>query len=159
MSDCREWQQEIDEILALGGAENEFSPALTEHLAGCENCREFCQDGLLLNQMMEEPAPLPPADLVSGVMARVAAERQPEEVRLPWAERLAWAASGAVGMFFLDRLPEYSLSWLTELQQSVAQMEWAFPVPMATSASTLVFAAAALLVVQGTLVYRTRALI
>ncbi len=159
MSDCQEWQQEIDEILALGGAENDFSKPLTEHLAACEGCREFCQDGLLLNQMMEEPTPLPPSDIVSGVMARVAAERLPEEVRLPWAERLAWAASGAVAMFFLERLPDFSLTWLSELQRSVAQVDWAFPVPMAASASTLVLAAVTLLVVQGTLVYRTRALI
>ena len=62
-------------------------------------------------------------------------------------------------MFFLERLPEFSLSWLSELQQSVAQVDLAFPVPMAASASTLVIAAAALLVVQGALVYRTRALI
>ena len=147
MSDCQDWQQEIDEILALGGTESEFSQPLAEHLAACESCREFCDDGLLLNQMMEEPTPLPPSDIVSG------------EVRLPWAERLAWAASGAVAMFFLERLPEFSLSWLSELQQSVAQVDLAFPVPMAASASTLVIAAAALLVVQGALVYRTRALI
>ena len=158
MSDCQGWQQEIDEVLALGGAESDFSQPLAEHLAGCESCREFCDDGLLLNQMMDEPAPLPPSEIVSGVMARVALERQPE-VKLPWAERLAWAASGAVAMFFLERLPQVSLSWLSELQQSVAQVELAFPVPMAASASTLVLAAAALFVVQGTLVYRTRALI
>jgi len=159
VSDCQDWQQEIDEILALGGTESEFSQPLAEHLAACESCREFCDDGLLLNQMMEEPTPLPPSDIVSGVMARVAEERHVEEVRLPWAERLAWAASGAVAMFFLERLPEFSLSWLSELQQSVAQVDLAFPVPMAASASTLVIAAAALLVVQGALVYRTRALI
>ncbi|MCA9778168.1 MAG: hypothetical protein KC800_15685 [Candidatus Eremiobacteraeota bacterium] len=159
MSDCQSWQQEIDEILAVGGAEDDFSTPLSEHLLECESCREFCQDGLVLNQMMEEPAPLPPADLVSGVMARVASDREPEEVRLPWAERLAWAASGAVAMFFVERLPEFSLSWLSEVEQTMSQLDWAFPVPIATSASTLAVAALVLLAVQGSLVYRTRALI
>jgi predicted anti-sigma-YlaC factor YlaD len=158
VSDCQQWQEEMDEVLAFGGTEAEFSQPLTEHLATCEPCRDFCSDGLLLNQMMEEPVPLPPADLVPNVMAQVAAA-QTVDVRLPWAERLAWAASGAVSMFFIERIPEYSFSWLTDLQQVVAQVDWSFPVPMAASASTLVLAALTLATVQGTLVYRTRAVI
>lgn len=159
MSDCLEWQETMDEILALGGTEVDFASPLTEHLKSCESCRDFCSEGLLLNQMMEEPVPLPPAELVTGVMARVAAVRPAEEVRLPWAERLAWASSGAVAMFFLERIPEFSLNWLTNLQQDVSQVDWSIPVPMVLSASTLIVLALVLATVQGTLVYRTRAVI
>lgn len=159
MSDCQRWQEEIDEVLAPGGTESDFSTSLAEHLVACEECREFCADGLLLNQMMDEPVPLPPAEMVPRVMARIASEQSPQELRLPWAERLAWAASGAVGMFFMERIPDYSNTWLLGIQQTMSQIDWSFPVPVATSASTLVLAALALLAVQGTLVYRTRALI
>jgi HAMP domain-containing protein len=159
VSDCQQWQEEMDEVLAFGGTEADFAPSLTEHLTRCDGCRDFFSEGLLLNQMMEEPVPLPPGDLVANVMSRVAAAHPVEEVRLPWAERLAWAASGAVCMFFIERIPEYSLSWLTSAQQMVAQIDWSVPVPMAASASTLVLAAVALAAVQGTLVYQTRAVI
>jgi hypothetical protein len=159
VSDCQKWQEEMDEVLAFGGTEADFTPPLTEHLEACEICRGFCSEGILLSQMMEEPVPLPPADLVPSVMARVAAAQSVEEVRLPWAERLAWAASGAVGMFFIERIPEYSLSWLTNLQQVVTQIDWSLPVPIAASASTLVLAAVTLVTVQGGLVYGTRAAI
>lgn len=159
MSDCQSWQQELDELLALGGSEADFQPELNEHLESCEDCREFCREGLLLNQMMEEPLPLPPAELVPGVMARITADRRPEEAKLPWAERLAWAASGAVGMFLLERLPEVSFSWFESLQEVLVQVDLTFPVPMAASASTLALAAVVLFAVQGTLVYRTRGFI
>ena len=171
MRDCQNRQAEMDEILAVGGSEADFSPALAEHVESCENCRKFCREGLLLNQLMEEPVPLPPVDLVPGVMGRLErhpqslsglpgpVERGPRESKLTWAERMAWASSGAVAMFMWERIPVVSLSWLESLQNVLLQVDWTFPVPVSTSASTLVVAALTLMTVQGALAYKTRALI
>ena len=167
MSDCLNYQESIDEVLALGGGEESLSPGLLEHVGTCGACRAFLEEGLELNRLMEEPLPLPPVDLVEGVMARVKAEslapeseHRPEleavEPRLPWAERFAWAVSGAVGMYCLERVPEYSSSWFEGLDTLLFSTEWVFRMPMAVSATSLVAAAFLLFLFQGAIIYGTR---
>lgn len=155
MKNCEHFQELIDEILALGGSPAEYPSHLERHLTTCQECQAFSHDGLLLNQALDEPLPLPPADLAKQVMQRIQSS-QIEEVKLPWAERLAWAASGAIAMFCLERIPEYSASWWSELEQATRQMDWLMATPLALSASSLVAAALSLLAVQGLLVYKTR---
>lgn len=145
----------MDEVLAFGGDRGDFQADCTAHLEDCENCQAFLEESLALNQLMEEPIPFPPVNLTEQVMERVLHSER-EEPSLPWAERLAWAASGAVGMYLLDRIPEYSSDWFSGLETLILQAEWAFSVPLAMSASTLFFTALILLIGQGALVYKTR---
>lgn len=159
MSDCQCHQEAIEEVLALGGGEESLSAIVQEHLEQCEDCRDYLQEGLQLNKLMEEPLALPPSDLTELVMARIGAETEPAEVpesRLPWAERFAWAVSGAVGMYCLERIPEYSSSWFEGLDKLVFQTEWVFRMPVAVSATSLAAAAFLLFVFQGAIIYGTR---
>ena len=159
MSECDCYQEAIDEVLALGGGEESLSVEVRRHLEECPDCTEFLQDCLQLNKLMEEPLPLPPADLTERVMARISADtvvEEPLETRLPWAERFAWAVSGAVGMYCLERIPEYSSSWFEGLDKLVFQSDWVFTMPVAMSATSLALAAFLLFVVQGAIIYGTR---
>lgn len=158
MSDCLEAQEAMEEIAALGGDEEGLPAALRAHLGECKACREYWEESLELNRLLEEPLALPPANLAELVMARLEETEPPSlvETCLPWAERFAWAASGAVAMFCLERLPEYSTGWIAALGDLWSQSEALFQVPVAASASTLMLAALVLLSVQSALVYGTR---
>lgn len=155
MSDCETYQMSMDEVLAFGGTPSDFPEECTEHIAHCESCSAFLDESLALGQLLEDPIPFPPVNLTEQVMERIA-ESEKVEVGLPWTERLAWAASGAVGMYCLDRIPEYSSNWLSEVQSFFLQAEWAFTTPIAMSASSLALMALVLLLGQGALVYKAR---
>lgn len=159
MSDlCLKLQEEMDEVLALGGTPEEFNQECQDHIVECQACQDFCEESLALANLLEEPIPLPPADLTAAVMQRIAQSElaEAEAPRLPWAERFAWAASGAIAMFGLERIPEYSSSWFSGVEQLFLAGEWAFKVPLGVSMSTMIMTALTLLVVQGALVYRTK---
>lgn len=155
MSDCEKYQMSMDEVLAFGGTPSDFPEQCNEHLTRCESCSAFLEESLALGQLLEEPIPFPPVNLAETVMERIA-ESERVEVGLPWTERLAWAASGAIAMYCLDRIPEYSMNWMSELQSFFIQAEWAFTTPVAMSASSLVLMAFVLLLGQGALVYKAR---
>lgn len=155
MKQCEPYQQAMDEVLAFGGGPEEFSGDCRAHLEQCDACKEFLDDSLALNLALEEPLPFPPSDLTERVMAKIA-EQEPVEAKLPWAERFAWLACGAIAMFSLERLPEYSGEWLSSLQAVWTQTEWMLRTPVTASGSTLVLAAFLLAAVQGGLIYRAR---
>jgi hypothetical protein len=146
----------MDEILALGGSAEELTAECRNHLETCEACQAFLEESLALNLALEEPIPFPPANLAEQVMERIAFS-EAEEPSLPWAERLAWVASGAIAMFCLERIPEYSSDWFSSFEAMFAQAEWVMKMPFALSASSLVLAAVVLFLVQGALIYGTRA--
>ena len=157
MSDCENYQMRMDEVLALGGTPSDFPDPCTDHVARCENCSAFLEESLALAPLLEEPIPFPPVHLAEQVMERISqSERENVEAGLPWTERLVWAASGAVAMYGLDRLPEYSSNWLSEVESFFLQAEWAFATPVAMSASSLFLMALVLLLGQGALVYKAR---
>ena len=155
MTECEQHQEAMDEVLAFGGTAEEFSVECQEHLQECQSCQAFVEESLALNQVLEEPLAFPPVDLTERVMARIAAE-EVEEVKLPWAERFAWLACGAIAMYCLERLPEYTSDWTTSLETFWSQTEWMIQMPVTASASTLVLAAVILAIVQGGLIYGTR---
>lgn len=158
MTDCEQFQEAMDDVLAQGGTPDEFSPQCRTHLHDCSECRDFVEESLELNRLMEEPVPFPPEDMVEQVMARIEAD-QLSEPRLPWAERFAWAASGAVAMYCVERIPQYSSSMWTTMESVLTQSESLLKVPLAMSPSFLVLMALSLLLVQTALIYRTRALV
>lgn len=158
MTDCHQFQEAMDEVLGLGGTTDEFSPECRSHLRHCSECQVFVEESLELNRLMEEPVPFPPEDMVNQVMARIEAEQAPE-ARLPWAERFAWAASGAVAMYCVERIPQYSSSLWTTLESVLSQSESLLKIPMTISPSFLILMALSLLLIQTALIYRTRALV
>lgn len=155
---CLKLQEEMDEVLALGGTPEEFDQECQNHILECESCQAFCEESVALASLLDEPIPLPPADLTASVMQRITQSdlAEVELPRLPWAERFAWAASGAIAMFGLERIPEYSSSWFSGFEQIFLAGEWAFKVPMGVSVSTMMVTAFGLVVLQGALVYRTK---
>ena len=148
----------MEEFLAFGQGIEDFPDELKGHLKSCQDCESFYQESLLLNDLLEEPLAFPPPDLVSNVMQRIASEEAPP-VRLPWGERLAWAISGALAMYCAEHIPEYSSSWLTNIEQIFLQTGALFQAPMALSATSVLLSAICLFMMQGALVYKTRTVI
>jgi len=146
----------MEEVLALAGTTEDFPADCLDHLEVCGSCREFLEDSLQLNRVLREPLPFPPTDLAERVMERIALS-EAEEPQLPWAERFAWVVCGAIAMFCVERLPEYSAGWSSSLESLWTQAEWMMDVPFALSASKLVLAGVVLLLVQGALILKTRA--
>lgn len=160
MSDCQDRQDFITEMVTLKGAEPQWEPDLAEHLQSCPACREALAQELELCALLEEPLPLPPSDLVSGVMARIGDDVNvagpAREPALPWAERFAWAASGAVAMFCLDHLPLQATDWLAELQSIFASLASMGSMPFELNGLYLAVMAAVLLAAQGAMVYQVK---
>lgn len=160
MRDCPQIQDTITELVTLQGGEPAWSPAIAEHLRGCPACRDVLKQELELCALLEEPLPLPPAGLISGVMARIAQEQPAQafekEPALPWAERFAWAASGAVAMACLDRLPALGTNWWNEILSGFFSITSLWSAPFEINGSYLAALAAVLLAAQGAMVYQVR---
>jgi predicted anti-sigma-YlaC factor YlaD len=162
MSDCDDIQHAITEGVALAGREPPWQEPISGHLAGCASCREMLRQEVELARLLEEPSPLPPAGLIPEVMARIAAEPAtalspaPPASGLAWAERFAWAASGAVAMACLERLPSLSAPWLADAQLSFFSVLSSLAVPLEVNGLYLVVLALGLLAAQGVMVYQVR---
>jgi hypothetical protein len=218
MSDCQRYQEEIVTTVAPHGGETRWSGALGTHLDGCPTCREVADQELALSGLLSEPLPLPPADLIPGVMSRIRADAETighgpaetalgsadllavseadledsalgskgrlpvretyledsalgskgrllvpettahlEDSALPWAERLAWAASGAAAMFFIERMPSVSTDWLGEAQAMLGGvMGWLW-IPFEVNGLYLAVTALVLLALQGAMIYQVKA--
>lgn len=160
MSDCRQIQETITELVTLKGGEPQWEASIAEHLKGCPQCREVLEQELELCVLLDEPLPLPPADLIPGVLARIASEspaRPPlREPSLPWAEKVAWAASGAAAMFCLDRLPTLSTEWWDELWSSFWSIASVWSAPFEINGAYLAALALVLVLAQSVMVYQVR---
>ncbi len=158
--DCQKFSEAIVEQVARLGREPRWDEAVAQHLEQCQLCRQLLRDELELCRLLEEPVPLPPADLINGVMARLSAAAEPPEPRaetaLPWAERFAWAASGAAAMYGLERLPDLSGAWLGELQAAFFSVLGALAIPFEINGLYLLVLALTLFVAQGAMVYQVR---
>lgn len=162
MSDCDRYQIEIVEGTALPAYA--WGDELSAHLESCPCCQEVLEQERELNALLNEPLPLPPADLVPGVMARIESERSKHtasdvpvrEPSLPWAERFVWAASGAMAMYCLERLPDLSSRWFAETQVAIFSALSSLRLPLEVNIFTLVGLALVLLAAQGVMVYQVR---
>ncbi|MCA9796416.1 MAG: hypothetical protein KC910_31630 [Candidatus Eremiobacteraeota bacterium] len=101
---CESYQERIDEHLAVGVPADLLPGTLLCHLEACSDCREFVQESLELGRLLEEPLPLPPAELVERVMEAV--KTPAAEPALGMGERLVWATLGG-----LIALGLQSMSW------------------------------------------------
>lgn len=163
MSDCEHVQEMIATEVARRGREPAWEDAaIAAHLVGCAACRAVLAQELELCLLLDEPLPLPPHELIPGVMARIATESSPSasldrsEQGLAWAERFAWAASGAVAMYGLERLPELSEPWLSEVALQGLATLTALSAPFELNWLYLVVLGLGLLVAQGAMVYQVR---
>lgn len=160
MSDCQDRQDFITEMVTLKGAEPQWEPEFAEHLQSCPACREVLAQELELCALLDEPLPLPPSDLISGVMARIAGDAPvtgpAREPALPWAERFAWAACGTVAMFCLDHLPLQATDWLVELQSAFTSLASVGSMPFELNGLYLAVMAVVLLAAQGAMVYQVK---
>lgn len=160
MIECQDRQEFITEMVTLKGAEPRWEPEFAEHLRSCPACRQVLAQELELCALLDEPLPLPPADLISGVMARIAEEAPSpvpaREPTLPWAERFAWAASGGVAMFCLDRLPLQTTDWLGEIQSALTSLASLWSMPFELNGLYLAVMAVVLLAAQGAMVYQVK---
>ena len=164
MNDCEQIQQRITEEVSLSGREPHWKEAsVADHVAGCAACRELLEQELELSRLLDEPLPLPPAGLIPDVMALIATDTEaalparPTETGLPWAERFAWAASGAVAMFCLERLPSMSADLFSEAQLAVFSLLSSLAVPFEINGLYLAVVALGLLAAQGAMIYQVRA--
>lgn len=91
---CESYQERIDEQLAVGVPADLLPGTLQAHLDECPECQLFLSESLELNRLLEEPLPLPPAELVERVMQAVKAPAA--EPALGMGERLVWASLGGL---------------------------------------------------------------
>lgn len=155
---CESWQEKIDEQLAVGVPLDLLPGTLTAHIRECSECREFAAESVELNRFLEEPLPLPPADLAARVMAAVQADDEPavEERTTAVGERLVWAVLGGVMVLGAQALAGAASSdwtlllagWVESLADLFPSFELTFSVPE-TSATLLLPMAASLALLQG----------
>ena len=139
----------IDEYLAVGVPPGLLPGQHREHLEACAACRDALEDSLELARLLQEPLPLPPADLTARIMARIQ-EPVSRSARPATQERLIWAALGAA-------VPALLLWDPAPLFQSAASLVpvWQLSLP-GIDATWGVLGAAALLAAQLSVLWGVR---
>ncbi len=140
---CEHYQEKIEEHLAVGVPPDLLPERLARHLGSCEVCQDFVEESLLLSRLLEEPLPLPPAELAEKVLAAVNSPLQ-AEAGLGLGERLAWASLGGMVAVALQgtswaAVTAASESFLVELSAwfasfklpSVPEFDFSATVPLA----------------------------
>jgi len=146
--------QAIDEYLAIGVAPELLPGQHREHLDGCEACREAVAESLELARLLQEPLPLPPADLTARIMAAVQAPPPVRAVRPAKQERLVWAALGAAAASLVPVLFQWDPAPLTQAAAALVPA-WQLSLP-ALDASWAVLGAAVLLGAQASVLWGVR---